>query len=197
MVGGVRVDRTAPDRSRGAVRAERADEPGLRVLPAAQPVDLGLGGQLVGHAAEQQVGDLDRVALGADGRRRPRPVGEQAEVGVPAALQHAGGLGAGGLGERGEPADEVVPRGASAGTTVTPSRTTTCDPIQTSSPTVMPIERRGCRNTSVSGSSTVWLNARIEVCAPIRTASPNRMSPRTTAYGLIEQSRPARGDPLR
>ncbi|WP_367139175.1 hypothetical protein [Saccharothrix sp. HUAS TT1] len=65
--------------------------------------------------------------------------------------------------------------------TDTPSSTTTCDPIQTSSPIVMPRELSGCRNTSVPGSEVVWLNARIDVCAPIRTASPSRTSPRTTA----------------
>jgi hypothetical protein len=81
--------------------------------------------------------------------------------------------------------------------TVTPSRITTCEPTQTSSPTVMPRDVIGCRNTSTSGSVNVWLNARIEVCAPIRTPAPSRISPRATAYALMVQSRPACSDPVR
>ena len=80
--------------------------------------------------------------------------------------------------------------------TVTPSRMTTCDPIQTSLPTVMPRDEIGCRNTSTSGSVMVWLKARSDVCAPIRTASPSTISPRTTLNGLRVQLRPVRSSPV-
>ena len=74
---------------------------------------------------------------------------------------------------------------------------TTCEPTQTSSPMVMPFVEIGWRKTSVSGSAMVWLKARIEVCAPIRTASPSRTSPRTTVKALTVQLRPATTLPVR
>jgi hypothetical protein len=42
----------------------------------------------------------------------------------------------------------------------------------------------------------VWLKARIDVCAPIRTASPRVISPRTTENALTVQFRPARTVPV-
>jgi hypothetical protein len=64
--------------------------------------------------------------------------------------------------------------------TVTPSSTTTCDPIQTSSPMRMPRLVSGCWKNSTVVSLIEWLKPRIEVWAPMRTASPIRTSPRIT-----------------
>lgn len=72
---------------------------------------------------------------------------------------------------------------------VTPSSTTTFEPIHTSSPTRMPRLVTGWRKTGRSGS-VEWLKPSRDVCAPIRTASPSDTFPRTTAYGLTVQSEP-------
>ncbi|WP_434081631.1 hypothetical protein [Sanguibacter sp. Z1732] len=54
----------------------------------------------------------------------------------------------------------------------------------------MPRAVNGWRKMNSSGSSMVWLKARIEVCAPMRTPVPARTLPRTTVKALIEQSGP-------
>ncbi|HWU45412.1 MAG TPA: hypothetical protein VN133_01485 [Humibacter sp.] len=72
----------------------------------------------------------------------------------------------------------------------TPSRMTAFEPIQTSSPIVMPRAKVGCRKTGRSGSIE-WLNPRIDVCAPMRTPLPSLTLPRTVANGLIVVSSPA------
>jgi hypothetical protein len=48
----------------------------------------------------------------------------------------------------------------------------------------------------VSGSSIVWLNARIDVWAPMRTALPSVTSPRTTVNGLMVQFVPVMSVPV-
>ena len=73
---------------------------------------------------------------------------------------------------------------------VTPSSTSTFEPIQTSSPTVIPREVCGWRNIGCSVTAVPWLNASIEVCAPIRTPSPMVIRPRTTENGLMVESDP-------
>ena len=79
---------------------------------------------------------------------------------------------------------------------VTPSTIMTWDPTHTSSPITMPFDVSGCLKTQVSGSSIVWLKARIDVCAPMRTASPRVISPRTTVNGLIVQFVPVTSVPV-
>ena len=111
VVAGLAVE---GERARGAVASVlgrvRPTRPVSRVLPGAQPVDL-LDPRAAGAVgvSEEQVGDLDGVALGAHGGRAAGSVGEQSAVG--AGLQAAGddvfGLGAGGVRERGDRAGQV------------------------------------------------------------------------------------------
>ncbi|WP_306456207.1 MULTISPECIES: hypothetical protein [unclassified Streptomyces] len=51
------------------------------------------------YVPEEQVGDLDGVAVGPDGRLGAGPVGVAAGVRVPGAVQQVGRLGPGGVGE--------------------------------------------------------------------------------------------------
>ena len=76
------------------------------------------------------------------------------------------------------------------GPTVTPSRIVTLEPIQTSSPIVMPTAVCGCLKIGSPGA-VPWLNASSDVCAPIRTPSPIVTLPRTAANGLIVESAPS------
>ncbi|HZK60090.1 MAG TPA: hypothetical protein VFC59_09550 [Cryobacterium sp.] len=72
----------------------------------------------------------------------------------------------------------------------TPSSTTAFEPIQTSSPMMIPLADSGCWKTGRSGAME-WLNPRIDVWAPIRTPSPMLTVPRTTLKTLNVQLSPA------
>ena len=199
VVVGLAVEEVGGGRQRQALAVEGRHQAGLRVLQAQQPVTLLLGGQLRRRPPEQQVRDLDGVALCAYGGRLPRSVDEQAApyFGVPGAGDDSAGLLPGAADERGKALAQVrlaVPAARSAGgtrqrstraglppttapagtslvttapaaitalsPTLTPSRITTWDPIQTSLPMVMPRDEIGCRKTSRSGSVMVWLKAK-------------------------------------
>ena len=82
------------------------------------------------------------------------------------------------------------------GPMVMPSRTMAFEPIQTSSPTVMPRDVCGWRKIGWSVAVVPWLKAISEVWAPIRTPSPMVIRPRTTANGLIVESAPIRISPV-
>ena len=78
---------------------------------------------------------------------------------------------------------------------VTPSTTTTCEPIHTSSPTLIPLLLSGCWKTGRSGAIE-WLKPSSDVCAPIRTPSPSTTAPRTVVNGLSVQSAPVVNSPV-
>ncbi|WP_434081632.1 hypothetical protein [Sanguibacter sp. Z1732] len=71
-----------------------------RALPGGQSLDLVRFVELVRGAAEQQVGDLDRVALGPYGDSGAGAVPEQAQVGIEGALHQLPHLRTGAVGER-------------------------------------------------------------------------------------------------
>ncbi len=71
---------------------ERADETGGGILPLLQAGDLLPGGQLRGRAAEQQIGDLDGIALCADRRLCAGPVAEEPHLRHPRSIQDRTGL---------------------------------------------------------------------------------------------------------
>jgi hypothetical protein len=115
VVCGVRVPQIGAGTRRPPFGQQWGDEPGLLLLPGVESGNLLVRRELAWWLAEEEVGDLDGVALGPHGHLRAGPVDEHRAVRAPAAGQDFLGLPAGSVAEVGELYGQTVTRGRGCG----------------------------------------------------------------------------------
>ena len=212
------------------------DQPGGGILQRVEAASEVVGVETRGHVAGEQMGQLDRVAPGADrrserargggagGRRNvhPRSSGRGGRRPDPAARGRTRRAWSPGRARRWPAASLVAPvaqlPGGIAGDDrpvrdilrddragrdhdvaadghAVEDRRVGADPHVVADRDALAEDP--LRETPARSLAMWWLKPRIDVCAPMRTPSPIRISPRITAKGFTEQSAPNVRSPVR